>query len=308
VRRLLVLAAAAAALAGCGPGADDSGGAPEDVQVLITRDFGAEEVRRLDGADAAAGDTVMRLLQRHFEVETRYGGGFVQALEGLAGGRARDGGPVDWFFYVNGIESEEGAAAREVTEGDRIWWDRRDWGAAQRVPAVVGSFPEPFLQGQDGRRIPLAVVCEGEERSCEEVGERLAAAGVEGVAQSAVGANTGPEVLRVLVGPWSAVRSDPAAQQLEEGPSASGVFVRPGEDGFALLGEDGEVVRTEAEGVGLVAATRFGEQEPTWVVTGTDDVGVAAAAAALREEVLERRFAVALVEGEPVPLPAVEGP
>ena len=47
----------------------------------------------------------MRLLQRKFEVETRYGGGFVQEIDGVGGGREA-GRPVDWFFYVNGIEAE----------------------------------------------------------------------------------------------------------------------------------------------------------------------------------------------------------
>ena len=300
--------AAVAVLAGCGPGADESADAPQDVQVLITRDFGARELRRTDAADIPPGETVMRLLQRRFEVETEYGGGFVEALEGLPSGRDADGRPVDWFFYVNGIESGEGAASREVTAGDRIWWDRHDWGAAQRIPAVVGSWPEPFLQGEEGKQFPLALVCAGDERPCDEVQERLAAAGVDEVAQSAIGANTGVEVVRILVGPWEAIRSDPAAQQLEEGPGRSGVFARPGEDGFALLAEDGAVARTETGSVGLVAATRFGEQQPTWVVTGTDDIGVAAAAAALRPSVLDRAFAVAIVEGRPVPLPVGDEP
>ena len=46
-----------------------------------------------------------------------------------------------------------------------------------------------------------------------------------------------------------------------------------------------------------MAATRFLDQQPTWVVTGTDDVGVAAAAAALVEDRLEDRFAIALENG-----------
>ena len=45
----------------------------------------------------------MRLLQRNFDVKTRYGGGFVQQIDGVAGGR-EGGRRVDWFYYVNGIE------------------------------------------------------------------------------------------------------------------------------------------------------------------------------------------------------------
>jgi hypothetical protein len=42
------------------------------------------------------------------------------------------------------------------------------------------------------------------------------------------------------------------------------------------------------------------------VVTGTDEVGVAAAAAALTEDRLEQRFALAVDDGNDVPLPVDE--
>ena len=58
---------------------------------------------------------------------------------------------------------------------------------------------------------------------------------------------------------------------------------------------------------GLVAATSFEEERPTWLVTGTDDVGVAAAAAALTEDQLRDHFALAIEAGRGVPLP-LEGP
>ena len=50
----------------------------------------------------------MRFLVRGRKVDTRYGGRFVQAIDGLSG--AGDSGRSDWFFFVNGIWSEEGAA------------------------------------------------------------------------------------------------------------------------------------------------------------------------------------------------------
>jgi hypothetical protein len=299
VKRALVLAALV--LAGCGPGAGSD--AATDVNVVVSRDFGGKELRDVDFSKIPAGETVMRTLERRFAVETRYGGRFVHTLEGLSGGRDADGRPVDWFYYVNGIEAGSGAASRKVAPGDRIWWDRHDWSTAQRVPAVVGSWPEPFLSGEEGKKIPLAIQCAGEERSCDEVATRLSDEGVDGVSRTGLGAGVGQKLLRVVVGPWDAIRNDPAARALERGPAASGVFARPGKDGFALLDQDGEVVETRRDSVGLVAATRFGEQQPTWLVTGTDDIGVAAAAAALRSDVLTNRFAVAVVDGRGEALP-----
>ena len=120
--------------------------------------------------------------------------------------------------------------------------------------------------------------------------------------------SAGREVLRVLVGPWSELRKDTAARKLESGPEASGVYALPDESGrrIDLLDETGDVARVLGPGGGLLAATRIEAQQPTWVVTGVDETGVAAAAAALTEDELRNRFAIAVEEGAAVPLPIVE--
>ena len=97
----------------------------------------------------------MRMLERSFKVTTRYGGGFVESIDGHAGSSSR----LDWFYYVNGIEATLGAAGTSVHKGDRIWWDLHDWTATDSIPAVVGSFPEPFVHGIDGRRYPVTIEC-----------------------------------------------------------------------------------------------------------------------------------------------------
>ena len=308
LRLLLGVCWLGVALAGCGLGAGDapSGGGTE---LTVSRNFGAEELGSSKQGSIPAGETVMRLLQRKFEVETRYGGGFVQEIDGVSGGR-RSGRPVDWFFYVNGIEAENGAAARRLSPGDRVWWDHHDWGGAMRIPAVVGSFPEPFVSGSQGRRVPVRIDCaEGARRECEEVRTRLEDAGAKVGGFATIGSQAEEGVLRLLVGPWSAVRRDPAARRIEGGPKVSGVFAVPSERGdhLELLDPRGAKVHSLGAGSGLVAATRFLDQQPTWVVTGTDSVGVAAAAAALDEERLADHFAVAIESGREIPLPLPAG-
>jgi hypothetical protein len=150
---LALLGALAALTAGCGAGAGEK---PAGTRLTVTQEFGARAAKRLDAPKVSGSETVMRLLQRNAKVTTRFGGGFVQSIDGVAGGRS-GGRPVDWFYYVNGVEASEGAAAKRLNPGDRVWWDRHDWGAAQRVPAVVGSFPEPFLHGIGGRRLPVRI-------------------------------------------------------------------------------------------------------------------------------------------------------
>lgn len=305
----LLLAVVAVALGGCGLGAGRQIEGPKTVDVQVTQDFGAKRVDSASVKSFRKGETVMQLLQSEFEVETAYGGGFVQSIEGLPGGG--DQGDVDWFYFVNGIEASTGAAERKVTAGDRIWWDRRDWSGAQRIPAVVGSFPEPFIHGTATKRAPLTLQCNAEERDCGLVEQRLKDAGVVGTARTTgVGTGTGRTLVRVLIGPWSAIRDDPAARLLEGGPQKSGVFAKPAADGksIELLDSRGEVRQTLGSGGGIIAATRYDDQQPTWVVTGVDEAGVAAAANAFDRDDLRDRFAVAVADGEPFGLPVRDEP
>ena len=125
----------------------------------MTRDYGAERVLERTSGEVTETDTVMRVLEADADIETRYGGGFVQSIEGLEADEELGGAPYDWFFYVNGVESTVGAADFSLNGGERIWWDYRDWGAAMRVPAVVGSFPQPLAGGYDGDAHPVEVEC-----------------------------------------------------------------------------------------------------------------------------------------------------
>jgi hypothetical protein len=146
-RRLAALLLAAAALAGCG----GAGGAHGRAALWVTRDRGAEIVldTRVD-----AGQTLMRALRGVAKVETRYGGRFVQGVDGIAGSRS---GQRDWFWFVNGYEGDRSAAEYHLQRGDIAWFDYRSWSEEPEAPVVVGAFPEPFLHGYDGKRRVAAV-------------------------------------------------------------------------------------------------------------------------------------------------------
>lgn len=301
-----LVAALAAALAGCGVG---PGTSPGSVHLLVTRDFGQHA---LEGGDRdvvpRGADTILRLLERNHRVATRYGGGFVQGIDGVAGGQP-GGRPHDWFFYVNGSEGAKGSAGVRVNRGDAVWWDFHDWGAAMDTPAVVGAFPEPFRHGLQGKRLPVILECSAHEsQACSIAADRLAAVGVI-ASQATYPSPVSSDSLRILVGPWPELRADFAARPLEKGPQASGVFARPAADGrtIALLDQRGRMVRNLGPGTGLVAAARFHDQDPTWLVTGTDDAGVQRAARALTAQALHGRFAVAVGTGATVALPVLTG-
>lgn len=144
------------ALAACGgeegsaPRADAGGHGPT-AQLWVTHDRGQKVV--VD-ATVPAGLNAIQALDQHAKIETRYGGRFVQAIEGVEGGVERG---RDWFYFLNGIEADLGGAEVTVRAGDIVWWDFRSWRDEMRRPVVVGAFPEPFLHGWDGTRRPAEV-------------------------------------------------------------------------------------------------------------------------------------------------------
>ncbi len=299
--RIAALAAAAAAfpgLAGCGLGAGPGTG---NVNVVVTREFGAKPIGTASRARLPGSETVMRMLERSFRVRTRYGGGFVQTIDGLSG----ESSHVDWFYYVNGVQAPVGAAGTVVHRGDRIWWDLHDWSATNSIPAVVGSFPEPFVHGVGGRRLPVTLECGRDAgTACRRVASSLRAVGVPAASQL-IGTGSGPDTLGIVVGGWDELRSEVAGSLVSHGPSASGIYARFAASGrrLELLDPLGRVARTLGAGAGLVAATGDSQSKPTWLITGTDAAGVNAAARSLTASRLRDHFALAVQGATTLPLP-----
>ena len=148
MRRLPLLALVVALLAGCGGGREHG-----TATLWVTRDRGAHVVYT---GTVPAGLTAMQALDRKLDITTRYGGRFVQSIDGIEGNASRQ---RDWFYFVNGIEADRGAAEYRLHPGDVEWWDYRSWAHGRMsVPIVVGAFPEPFVHGFDGSRNEVNVV------------------------------------------------------------------------------------------------------------------------------------------------------
>ena len=218
----------------------------------------------------------MSLLMRNANVTTRYGGGFVQSVDGLSGGD-EGGQPVDWFYYVNGVQAPQGAAATNVHPGDHIWWDLHDWSQTDSVPAVVGSFPEPFLNGIGGKRLPVRIECATVSSAPCRRSARACARSACPPRSPRSDRGDEPETLRVLVGPWSAAAGRSGARirsnRARARAASTRASPRPARRSRCST-EQGGVARTLTAGAGLVAATRYGEEAPVWFITGTDAAGV----------------------------------
>lgn len=297
-----VLALASGALAGCGLHGPASN---QPVHVAVSKDFGAATVTSTNVTRAPGGVTPQQILEQHTPIKL-----------------AKAAGKRRWSLYVNGIAATgPGTATAKGTgtssgtstnpsatasAGDRLWWDYHDQSAASTVPAVVGSFPEPFSNGTGGRRFPTVLTCgAGVTAACNTVAGSLAAQGVK-VADQALGTGSGSDSLAVVVGTFAQLRGVIASELLSAGPGTSGVYGQFVGAGHVLELDDpsGRTVRTLRGDAGLIAAIQQpGLNQPVWLVTGTDAAGVQAASKALTPAKLSGHFAVAVQGARVLALP-----
>lgn len=189
MRRALAALCLALALAGCGGGEGGEGSA----ELWITRDEGRTVLYE---GEVESGRTVLAALRSRAEVETTHGGRFVAGIDGLRGSLASG---RDWFYFVNGVAPDRGAAEVRLRDGDVAWWDFRRWSGEEEVRVVVGAFPEPLVNGYGPRR-PTAVRY---ERPDQRAGARAIARllGAESVEPTEVPVPAGANAFVVAGGP-----------------------------------------------------------------------------------------------------------
>jgi hypothetical protein len=293
-----VLLLLAAILAGCPvQPADLDNTEQASVTVVVTRDFGrelilAEEVAIEDGTDA------MTALQSAAEVETKYGGGFVKAINGLSSQEAKR---LDWFYYINGISLSLGAKDYALRDGDVEQWDLRDWGYLQFVPAIIGAFPQPYLNGLKGEPKTAAVVYD--EPLAEEAAALAAKLEEWGVTTVTLnGAETLSDGVKeesnliILAG-----ADNRLILELNELPKKLGFFTCMEEGKITALDGKGDQSGEYGAGWGLIQATQnpwnpkgVGSGESVvFMVTGSDAEGIRSAVQALIDNSDGLRYAYA---------------
>ena len=137
--RLAALLVLALVLAGCGAGARGHGTAT----LWVTRDRGAHVIF---SGPVPAGENGIRTVELKLKITTRYGGRYLQSVDGIEGSLSEQ---RDWFYYLDGLEGGVSAADVTLHAGDILWWDYRHWTPpTMDIPVVAGAYPQPFLQGR----------------------------------------------------------------------------------------------------------------------------------------------------------------
>ena len=273
-----------AALTGCGLQHAAPGG---PVRFTFTGNFGASTL-------ATASETLTR------PTDARTATARVHPLAPAPPGSA-------WTLFVHGIAAQSAPELTLLHPGDRVWWDLHPTSSGATLRAAVGAYPEPFVHGAGGKRLPTTVECAGDvAAACSLVRDALARVGVARTYQ-VLGTGSGTDTLGVVVGTERELEAEVVAALIARGPGASGVFARftPAGTELQLLDVRGRPTQTLGAGAGLLAATGDAIAEPDWLVTGTDAAGVLAAARVLSQGAgaLHDDLAVAVQGTRVIPLP-----
>ncbi len=286
-----------------------------EARIIVTRNFGCDlmidELIKL-GNDTSAMDALGQVA----EIETSYGGGFVDAINGVS---SQYGGSnsarTDWFIYLNGIQSDVGALDYTLYPGDVEHWDFRDWRFHHFVPAIIGDFPEPFLHGYEGDIRPVLVVYQDNfNKEAEILAKHLLQLGVKDVAitEFAHLDDGDKESCNIIL--LGDMNYEPVAE-LNDVWKRLGFYACFEAGKLQVFNCQGELAAEYAAGCGLIQSTQnpwnpdgIGACENVvWMLSGIDAQGVKSAVEALVNHYDEIKYACAAViaEGEIHKIPSV---
>jgi hypothetical protein len=256
------------------------------ISLIITSDFGKNTVFE-QTITIKEGTTAMEALTGAVQVETKYDGGFVSAINSTGSEYEKTPGKKkDWFFYMNGIASNIGAGSYTLRDGDVEHWDYRNWEYNQFVLAVIGAFPQPFTGGFNGNEESTTIVYETEFQAyAEDLAEKLGEKEPTSITSVEYGTITDTKQkennLIIIAGKDNALITE-----LNSSHKKLGFFVYFNGDTLVALDDAGNVAYEYKESYGLIQAT----QNPwnprgtgvcenvVWIISGTDAEGILAAA------------------------------
>jgi len=283
------------------------------VRVVATRNFG-QELMFDETLELPTATPAMTALESIADVETAYGGGFVNAINGVSSGfTGTQQTMTDWFLYINGIQARTGALDYALNDGDIQHWDFHVWGFRQSVPAIIGDFPEPLGHGYGGKVSPTLIAhADDLAKEAAELENQLSQLGVNNISTkrlSELSADEKESANLILLG---TIDSE-LISELNDIWDRLGFFAHFEEEKLVVFNSTGETATEYGAGVGLIQATQnpwnpkgIGAAENVvWLISGTDTAGVKSALDALINHPARLQYAGAAViaNGEIIRIP-----
>lgn len=256
---------------------------PYRVNLVVTRDYGHTKMfgQRVGLVKDEVG---MEVMFRNLDIQTAYGGGFVNAINGLESQytfyTGSDRKNLDWFYWVNGILAPVGVAEYRPQTGDEIWWDYHNWDITMFIPAVIGSYPQPFKSGFGGKNPGTVIMyTEAFQEGARQLKQSLLNKGVKEI--DVAGYNPSvlekPDKYYILLGTWEELSHGSALlQKTNLKNKLTGVYVKFADEKMHALNNRGQTIKTFDGTAGAVyaCAPGIGALKPAWLITGIDKGGV----------------------------------
>ncbi len=248
----------------------------EGVRLVVTHNYGTEVV--FDSfLDLTGVCSALELTEMNLEVESSYGGSFVNSINGkISGYTEKKGGErkkEDWFLYYNGNLAAAGAGDITIKQGDTVWWDYHDWGLSAFTPAMIGAFPQPLSRG-----VTLFY-----SQSCQDRAIKMAdilknrAVNVVDIQEYDEKTVNQRSTCGMLIGIWNELNESSMLKGLSQNNKKTGLFCKLGDNGFQRLSvslqETGTVYR-DSTAIIAAAGRGLGDQYPLWLLVGYDAGGL----------------------------------
>ncbi|MCT4621804.1 MAG: DUF4430 domain-containing protein [Marinisporobacter sp.] len=255
---------------------------PYHVDLVVTTDFGHKKVYAKN-VGLVKDEVGMEVLFRNLDIQTAYGGGFVNSINGIESkftfytGKNRK--KQDWFYWVNGILAPVGVAEYRPHSGDVVWWDYHDWGTTMFAPAVIGSYPQPFKSGSFGKNPGTVIMYTDDYKDeAKKLKESLIKQGVKQIDLSAYNPKVleKPKKYYILLGPWDQLaKNSKLIKDINRKNKLIGTYVKFEGEKVKALDFKGKTRSSYGHAGAIYAyAPGIGSVRPIWMVTGTDDEGV----------------------------------
>ncbi|WP_125153177.1 DUF4430 domain-containing protein [Clostridium rectalis] len=253
-------------------------GSPYHVDLVVSKDFGHNKMFSKN-VGLVKDEVGMEVLFRNLNIQTAYGGGFVNSINGLESKytffSGADRKKEDWFYWVNGILAPVGVAEYRPSDGDVIWWDYHEWNTTMFIPAIIGSYPEPFKHGFWGKNPGTVVMYTDEFKNDAKILKHsLIKNGVKSV--DVVKYNPDniekPEKYHILLGKWEDLsQNSKRLKDMNWKNKLEGVYVQFKDGKLNALDNAGKIIKSY-NNAGAIYATSagMGSTVPVWLVTGTD--------------------------------------
>lgn len=289
---------------------------PYHVDLIVTNNFGHNKMVSKN-VGLVKDEVGMEVLFRNLDIKTAYGGGFVNSINGLESKytffSGADRKKEDWFYWVNGILAPIGVAEYKPVSGDIIWWDYHEWNTTMFIPAIIGSYPQPFKSGFGGKNPGTVIMYTDDFKDeAQKLKKSLLSQGVKSIDTILYNANIieKSDKYIILVGKWDDIsKNSKKLKDINWKNKLEGTYVKFEGNNLETLSNTGKIVKSfKKAGAIYATSSGMGSTVPMWLVTGNDEAYVKKAVNILidKPQSIKNYFGAVITDDDIIQIPYVQ--